>query len=151
MVTRSGVNLIPSIFCEGEAMTDHLENWLDPVGHRRTQLRLQLGIPARLQTLNGLVAVQLLDLSRTGARLELPSREPLGCAVLFWLTFEAFGDLVWENGHFVGLQFETELPVGCIVRTRQLAPDVVISEETDARAVAAAWVTGSVDLGCERN
>jgi hypothetical protein len=100
-----------------------------------------------LQTLKNKQAVQLLDLSQAGARLELPSPEPFGSAVLYWLSFEAFGDLVWQKGRSVGLQFDTLLPLGCLVETRRLAPDVVALEELATRATAAAWASGNFDLG----
>ena len=131
-------------------MAEESDSSFDPVGHRRHQPRLQLGIAAKLETLDGTTPVQLLDLSQNGARLDLNNEQPFGSAVLHWLEFEAFGDLVWQKEQFVGLRFDGPIALGWLVTTRQLAPDVVALEDLEARKTALAWVSGRTHLGSER-
>jgi hypothetical protein len=110
--------------------------------HRRKKPRLRVGIPARLETLYETVQVTLIDLSQTGAKMEIPDRRLAGSAVLNWLSFEALGDVMWQEGDLAGLQFDPSVPLDYLLATRELAPNVVAKQHLDARAAAAAWVWG---------
>ena len=109
---------------------------------RRGHARLQLGIAAQLQTLDGPQRVRLMDLSQGGAHLVLSRPEPLKQAFLSWLGFEAFGDIVWQNAREAGMRFDRLLPLGQLVETRRCAPSVVRDEEHATQDEARAWVTG---------
>ena len=109
---------------------------------RRDYARLRLGISAQLQTLDGPQRVRLMDLSQGGAHLVLSRPEPLKQAFLSWLGFEAFGDIVWQEGSEVGMRFDRPLTLGQLVETRHCAPSVVRDEEHDAQVAARAWVAG---------
>lgn len=92
---------------------------------RRTHSRLGVDFGARLKTLGGLQEVQLLDLSRGGARFILTRPEKVRDGILTWLQFEAFGGAVWQKGNRVGLEFDRPIPLPYLVETRRLAPNVV--------------------------
>ena len=125
-----------------------------PVGQnqtpRRTHPRLRLGITARIETLEGQQRVRLMDLSQGGAHLILTQPSDIRKAVLTWLTFEAFGDIVWSDGSHYGITFDKPLPLACLVETRQRAPSVVRDEELGAENAARDWVAGTLSLGAER-
>jgi len=109
---------------------------------RRGHPRLWLGLPAWLQTLDGPQRVRLVDLSQSGAHLVLSRPDPLRQAFLSWLTFEAFGDIVWQRGYEAGIRFDRLLPLGHMVETRKSAPTVVREESRDVRVAAKNWVGG---------
>jgi hypothetical protein len=111
---------------------------------RRVHLRLQLGISAQLETLDGRHRVRLIDLSQGGAHVIVGHDEDFHEAVLTWLHFETFGAVVWREGRDVGLEFDKLLPLGVLVETRLRAPPVVREEEEQA---AREWVAGTLNLG----
>ena len=111
---------------------------------RRVHLRLQLGMPAQLETLDGRQRVRLLDLSQGGAHVVLGQESDFHEAVLTWLRFEMFGMVVWREGLDVGLEFDKLIPLGVLVETRLSAPTVVREEEERA---AREWVSGTFNPG----
>ena len=119
-----------------------------PVDHgqapRRLHLRLQLGISAQLETLDGRQRVDLIDLSQGGAHLILSQDSGCHEAVLTWLHFETFGTVVWHEGRDIGLEFDKPLPLGVLVETRLRAPSVVREEE---EAAARGWAEGTFNPG----
>jgi hypothetical protein len=112
--------------------------------HRRGCSRLRLGIPARLENLDGRQNVRLIDLSQSGARLLTGPQHPFKSAVISWLGFEAFGDVAWQKGSDVGIQFEELIPLEWVIATRDKAPDVVRTEALGAQAAARDWVAGTL-------
>ena len=109
--------------------------------HRRSFPRLRLGMLARLETLHGTWEVDLLDLSQTGAKLDIASRPTVPTGVLHWLKFEALGDLAWREGELLAITFAQPLGLPIIVATRDLSPAVIgINSVSQA---ARAWATGS--------
>jgi hypothetical protein len=107
---------------------------------RRAFPRLQLGISAQLETLEGRQRVRLMDLSQGGARV-IPSKAgDIKEGVLTWIRFETFGTVAWVDGKHVGLEFDVPLPLAVLVETRQKAPSVVREEE---ERIAREWVEGS--------
>lgn len=108
--------------------------------HRRSHPRLRLGIAARLETVHGTLDVDLIDLSQSGAKIDLAHIPRAREAVLYWLTFEAMGDIVWQEGELLGMTFEAPLSSQTIVATRNLAPSVVALD--GASEAARAWATG---------
>lgn len=111
--------------------------------HRRGHPRLRLGIPARLDTIHGSSDVDLIDLSRSGAKLDLAHVPRVREGILYWLSFEAMGDIVWQEGELLGMTFERPLSPQSILTTRDLAPSVV--GDGGASEAARAWATGSYD------
>ena len=110
---------------------------------RRGYPRLRLGMSAQLQTLEGPQRVRMLDLSQGGAHLYLSRPDPLRQAFLSWLGFEAFGDIVWQEGREAGIRFDRPLPLAQLVETRRQAPSVVQEEAQRVEAAAREWVAGN--------
>lgn len=101
--------------------------------------RLQLGISAQLETLEGRQRVRLMDLSQGGARVILGNPGSIRECVLTWIRFETFAIVAWVDGKHVGLEFDKPLPLSVLVETRQRAPSVVREE---AERAAQDWVAG---------
>lgn len=116
---------------------------------RRQHSRLRLGIPARLETLYGAREVELLDLSQTGAKVALPQFEYVGTAVLHWLGFDAFGEIVWQDDGLLGMAFDVPLAPWLVLDTRNRAPSVVSADQSASEA-ARAWASGAFNAGTER-
>lgn len=114
---------------------------------RRAHSRLRLGIAARLQTLAGVQAVRLIDLSQSGAQLILSEPADIRQAVLTWLNFEAFGSIVWREDDHIGMHFDEVLPFEHLIETRQRAPSVVREEAMEAKLAAKRWVAGTLRQG----
>lgn len=110
---------------------------------RRAFSRLQLGIAAQLETLDGRQRIRLVNLSQAGAHIVLDKPAEIHAGVLTWLRFETFGSVVWRNEEHVGLEFDKLLPPRVLVETRQLAPDIVREEE---EAAARDFVAGISSL-----
>ena len=113
------------------------------VDSRRAFLRLQVGIGARLDTLDGSQKVRLIDLSQGGAHVVLSRPEEAGAGVLTWMNFETFGELAWIEESHLGLKFDKLLPPGCLAETRRRAPSVVRDEEMGT-TLTQAWVSGEI-------
>jgi hypothetical protein len=103
---------------------------------RREHARLRLGIPARFETLDGRQQVRLVDLSHGGAQIVLENDAPVREGVLSWLQFETFGIAAWQDGENLGLTFDRNLSRGCLVATREKAPEIF-------REAARNFVSGS--------
>ena len=98
---------------------------VDDVLLRRQHARLRLGIPARLETLEGRYPVRLVDLSHGGAQIEMESEAPVREGVLSWMLFETFGIAAWQDGESVGLEFDRPLSRECLIATRKKAPEIM--------------------------
>ena len=117
---------------------------------RRAHSRLRLGIPARILSLDGLQRATLVDLSQSGARLQLDSPAKVGGGMLAWLGFETFGDAVWQVGDQMALHFDEPIPAAWVLATRQWAPTEQRAERLRTRDAAREWVGGRAALGSER-
>jgi len=117
---------------------------------RRAFSRLTVGILARLDMLAGWQRVRLIDLSQAGAHIILSRPEPLTEGVLRWLRFDAYGEVVWQEDHHVGLKFDSILPMAVLVETRQRAPSVVREEAMETQLAAQDFVAGKTHLGTDR-
>jgi hypothetical protein len=110
---------------------------IDGLDPRRAYARLELGIEAWFDTLDGRQGVRLIDLSQAGAHLLLSRPEPVREGVLSWLRFDTFAVVAWQREEHVGLEFDRLLPLPVMIETRHRAPDVV-------RETAEAWVSGTL-------
>ena len=117
---------------------------------RRAFSRLQVGILARLDMLEGWQRVRLIDLSQGGAHVILSRPTPIGEGVLRWLRFEVYGEVAWQEDHHVGLRFDGLLPLPVLVETRQRAPTVVREEAMATELAAHDFVAGKSHLGTDR-
>src|SRR5690606_41805934 len=94
-----------------------------PEMHRRGHARLRLGIEAELMTLDGRKRVMLMDLSQSGARVRLSEPGKLRQAVLYWIGFEAFGVVVWQDGRDIGVEVEVPIREAAVLAPRSLPPE----------------------------
>ena len=109
---------------------------IDGLDPRRSYARLQLGLDAYLDTLDGRWKVRLVDLSQGGAHVILDRADPVREGVLSWMRFDTFAIVAWQDGEDVGLEFDKLIPLNVMVETRHRAPSVV-------REAAEAWVAGT--------
>ena len=84
----------------------------DPYADRRIYPRVPIALPAFLHANGKRQAVQLLDVSPAGAKLDCPASIPVGTAVkLDCGTLGRAAVVRWQNGGFLGLRFDGELDV----------------------------------------
>jgi hypothetical protein len=77
---------------------------------RRAYPRAEVALPALLQVASERYAVQLLDLSAGGAKLDCPAPVAVGAAVtLDCGTLARTAVVRWLNGNLVGICFDSEL------------------------------------------
>lgn len=115
---------------------------------RRAHARLRLGIPAQLMTVNGPREIILIDLSQSGARVQLSGQERITDGVLSWMGFEVFGVRVWQTGQTIGLQFERPISSGWVLATRNWRPSKR-EARIESRSFARDWVKGANDQSIE--
>lgn len=94
---------------------------------RRNHPRLRVRIPARLISLDGFLPATILDLSHKGARLRTFRPVSFREAALQWLDYEAFGRVAWQTHDVCGITFENQLPVRCLMDTRNV-PDELATD-----------------------
>ena len=82
----------------------------DPYADRRAYPRVAVALPAFLQADGERHAVQLLDLSPGGAKLNCAASLPVGTAVMLDCgTLGRAAVVRWQDGGLMGLSFESEL------------------------------------------
>src|SRR3954470_24539543 len=82
----------------------------DPYADRRIYARVPVALPAFLQANGERHAVQILDLSPGGAKLDCTASLSVGTAVILDCGLLARAAVVrWQNGGVVGVCFESEL------------------------------------------
>lgn len=114
-----------------------------PAG-RRASARVRLGLPARLELLTGTFTCRLDDISQSGAKIAMAANlPPVGAsAVLMINGIEGFGEVVWQRGQFLGMQFDEPLPLASVVALRQLRDDFDRRVEESQRRDAEEFVRG---------
>jgi hypothetical protein len=82
----------------------------DPYADRRVYPRVPVALPAFLQANGERHAVQILDLSPGGAKLDCPAIHPTGAAVVLDCgTLSRSAVVRWQTGGVLGLCFDSEL------------------------------------------
>ena len=82
----------------------------DPYADRRAYPRVPVALPAFLQADGERHAVQILDLSPGGAKLDCPASLPVGTAVtLDCGTLRRSAVIRWQNAGVMGVSFDAEL------------------------------------------
>lgn len=124
-----------------------------PPIHRRQRSRLRTCLPARLVTLEASLPATLLDLSLTGARLQLgqgglrpATLRPQEPVILHWGPYDQFGTLVWRTGDFAGVEFDAHIAAADLVATRDLQDSYTSrgGQRHDVARHAQAWVEGRI-------
>jgi PilZ domain len=110
---------------------------------RRGHSRLRLRQPAELITLGGQVRCGLINLSQTGARIEIaPVPRPGASAFLRFCGQEVFGTVVWSSASACGMRFDEPLTAKVMLAARDFAdanPELVRQQfESSIRD----WVSG---------
>ncbi|MBO9519184.1 MAG: hypothetical protein J7493_14055 [Porphyrobacter sp.] len=95
-------------------------------------------------TVKGPREVTLLDLSQSGARLQLTGPERVTGGILKWMDFEVFGVRVWQDGQTVGLQFEKPISSSWVLATRNWRPST-LEAKVESRSFARDWAKGAGD------
>ena len=82
----------------------------DPFADRRVCPRVEVALPAFLQAAGERHAVQIVDLSAGGAKLDCPATLPTGTAVFLDCgTLGRPAVVRWQSAGVVGLCFDSEL------------------------------------------
>ena len=111
---------------------------------RRDYLRLELGVIARVETLDGRRKVEIRDLSQGGARVKLlDDGEPFEKCVLCWLGFDTFAVVGRRCGNELGLIFDFPLRPVVIKKTREMATRIWRTDSTYLCAMARDFVNGT--------
>lgn len=110
---------------------------------RRDYLRLDLGVLAHIETLEGRKKVEIVDLSQGGARIRLLAPvENIKDCVLVWLGFDTYATIGRRNGDEIGLIFDVPLRPGVIKKTREMAPRVWRNDSVYLSEIARDFVQG---------
>ena len=101
-------------------------------------------LPASAEALSGHLQVTLLDVSRTGARLEGFGLPDVGKDMILRCGgIDTFGTIAWAESGRCGIQFDEAISGGDLVTLRALAEAGESSELTpDERQAAADWASG---------
>ena len=101
-------------------------------------------LPALAEALSGRRNVRLLDLSRSGAKLEGADLPPVGKdIVLRCAGLDTFGTIVWAEADRCGIAFDEQIRLRDLVRLRDVAFAIDESDFTAEEIAAAAdWTNG---------
>jgi hypothetical protein len=120
-----------------------------PVHHefrlvRRSDSRVRLGVPAKIQLLSGLKSCRLDNLSQRGARILLAERAPpVGASGLLQVCgLEAFGEVMWAREMECGMRFDDKLLLSQVVTVRHFSDQLVELEAADRRTMVRNFVQG---------
>ena len=109
---------------------------------RREGPRLMLAAEGLFIGLEKRQKVTVLDLSQSGARIAFAEPPDDKAGFIRWMEFETFGDVVWQKGLFVGLQFDRPLPDAWLEETAERAAHVQEEEHDALRREAEEWING---------
>ena len=111
---------------------------------RRHEARACLLLGAYAEALSGNRQVTLLDVSRSGARVEGPQLPAVGRDIVLRCEgIDAFGTVVWAASGRCGIRFDQPVPGADVVELRRLAAAAGRSKMTpEERQAAADWANG---------
>ena len=101
-----------------------IARWID----RRGAVRLRLGMPARLITPDCTLRVVLDDLSEGGAKITLTAPHDFLVCVLRWMDHHAFANVIWRDGHSLGMEFDKPLCTATLEETCRYAHGLVAQQ-----------------------
>jgi|GEM_PF-997054 len=111
---------------------------------RRGAARLHVECPVRIRTPGSDRRGAMVDLSATGARVELADPPREGSTVLLeWLGHDAIATVIWTSSDGCGLVFEKRLAASLVAQCARVEP--AADDETIAAAV------GNIPLGRRRS
>lgn len=102
-------------------------------------------LAAEVDCLNGLKHITLLEVSRTGARVQGTRLPPVGSDVIVrWRAVDAFGRVVWAADGRSGIQFDEPISVRDVLAFRTAAAASANSKHTpDELQAMSDWVNGT--------
>jgi len=123
-------------------MTGQTQNAAEAPTGRRGRSRLRTCLPAQITTLHGMFKAELEDISLTGARVRITDRRGNdgtprkgGAIILEWFDFEAFGEISWGSGAWLGIRFDEIIAPSVLIQTRDFGDEQRASRQAlDAMA-----------------
>jgi hypothetical protein len=111
---------------------------------RRSEPRAYVVLPASAEALSGRRQVRLLDVSRSGARIEGSDLPETGKEIILKCgSIDTFGMIVWSADGRCGVRFDEEIPLRYLPVLRALSDTIERSPMTpEEREAAADWVNG---------
>jgi hypothetical protein len=111
---------------------------------RRAEPRAYIQLPASVEDLNGCNSVSLLDVSRTGARVEADVLPAVGKDVVLRCgAIDTFGTVVWNVSGRCGVHFDEPIGGRDLVALRAVAVAAERSGMTPEEIQASAdWANG---------
>ena len=111
---------------------------------RREHPRAYLVLPAFAEALSGHLHIVVLDVSRTGARLESDRLPAVGKEIILRCGgIDTFGTIVWAASGRCGMQFDEPISVQDLKTLRGLYAAIQRSPLTpEERQAAADWASG---------
>lgn len=111
---------------------------------RRSEPRACLLLSASAEALSGNRAVTLLDVSRSGARVEGFHLPGVGRDIILRCgNIDAFGTIVWAASNRCGINFDEPVAAQDLVELRRLAAAAERSKMTpDEQLAVADWMNG---------
>lgn len=110
---------------------------------RRGKARLRTQMAGELLLPYGRSQCLVLDLSQTGAQLELPDPPRAGAdAILYWNGFELFGTVRWAGERQCGVSFDDTLAHDTVLKARDLYRSSPPSEREQSLEWARRFVLG---------
>ena len=89
---------------------------------RRAEPRTHILLPASVEALDGSQRIKLLDVSRTGARLEGAALPEVGKDVILRCgAIDTFGTVVWAASERCGVHFDEPITVSDLIALRNVA------------------------------
>lgn len=118
----------------------------DPVvTGRRENARLRLRLPARLTLLDRAAACLIVDISRSGAQLQIDSPPKVGefgrieCGKL-----DHFFDVIWCFGKHIGVAFDVPISQDMLLHLRGVHDSSPNPQLSDTKNLARRWVNGEL-------
>jgi hypothetical protein len=117
---------------------------VDKPGGLRRALREQLTIRAAMMTMTDTLAVDLLDLSKCGAKLKGSNLPSPGQEVLVLLgRLEAFGSIVWRDEDQCGVHFDVALSDRALeIVESERGPACLLGLSAEEALAAGDWLNG---------
>ena len=117
---------------------------IDKPGGGRKAVRAVLALRAVIMTVTDRISVDLLDISKTGARLRAPDLPGDGQEVMALLAgLEAFAKVIWREADQCGIQFDVPLSDRAVATVESERMPVKLGRlGSDALLAASDWQNG---------
>lgn len=111
---------------------------------RRSGARARLRLPATLESVRGVFRVTIINLSCTGAMVEVPELLKVGTDVVLQRgDLDAFAVVVWAGSGRCGVHFYDPIDEADVIAHRRNSEHVAGEPDREALARAERWATGT--------